>query len=140
MSPNFRPVKDIPSRGMPPSQYLPIVVIIIAIAAIPIVFFLKTGFATNGSAIGGGSGANMAPPPAIASAVAELRGRIARNPRDVEALQMLAGLENEAGRLPQATALLAQAVQAAPRDAALRSAYAEDLNDLNRSSGSGSPA
>lgn len=114
-------------------MYVPIVAVIALLAAIPITAFLRTGFGTNGSAIGGAGAAGDAPPPVIAKAVGELRTRIARNPRDVEALEMLAGLETEAGRLPQALQLQAQAVAAAPRDAAVRATYAETLNDLGQS-------
>jgi predicted Zn-dependent protease len=111
---------------MAPKRYIPIVLGIFVIACIPIAIFLRTGFVTNGSAVSSG----VTPPPMIANALAELRTRIARNPKDVQALETLAGLELEAGRLESAAQLDAQAVAAAPNDTSLRSAYAEVLNDL----------
>jgi cytochrome c-type biogenesis protein CcmH/NrfG len=129
---NLALVTEVPSRGLPAKIYLPIVLGIVILAAIPIASFLRTGLSTSGSAIGA-VGSTLTPPPMIANALAELRGRIARNPKDTEALESLAGLELEAGRLTSAADLDAQAVAADPRNGTIRANYAEVLNDLGRS-------
>ena len=113
-------MKNQPSRGLPPPIVVPVVFCIAIVAAIPIVSFLKTGFATSGSSI---SNAEIAtPPPAVSEALAELRARIARNPHDVEALSSLAGLYAQIGRTQTAAQLEEQAVEAAPNDVSLRAA------------------
>jgi len=127
-----------PARGLPPRIYLPIL-FVTALAFLGIVgYFLKIGLGvtgaalgpsaatdtsasqdgTNGVAVGGGTPAQAAPagpPPMVQRLLVELRGRVARNPRDAEALASLASLYLDAGKYDEAQGYDARALAVAPR-------------------------
>jgi cytochrome c-type biogenesis protein CcmH/NrfG len=98
-------------------------------------YFLKIGLGVTGAAlgpvggdtsiggapngVGGGTppqGAAAGPPPMVQRLLVELRGRIARNPRDAAALAGLASLYIDAGKYAEASGYLQRALAVAPND------------------------
>jgi hypothetical protein len=88
------------------------------------------GGALPGNGVGGGGPAQGGPPAPIMRMVADLRARIARNPKDAQALAGLAGLYAESSQFDKAAPLYARAVAAAPQDAQAHADYAATLHAL----------
>jgi hypothetical protein len=90
-----------------------------------------------GQSVGGG-GPAAGPPAPVVQMLGDLRARLAKNPRDREALLQLASLYAEANKFSQAVPLYAQAVALDPNDADARTKYARALFDEGTSaSGAG---
>ncbi len=124
-----------PARGLPPRIYLPIL-LATTLAFLGIVgYFLRIGLGVTGAAFGpvggdttqqggangvrGGTPPQVAaggPPPVVARLLVELRGRIARDPRDAGALAGLATLYIDAGKYAQASEYVQRALAVDPRD------------------------
>jgi len=98
-------------------------------------YFLKIGLGVTGAAlgpaggdttiagapngVGGGTPAQVAaggPPPMVQRLLVELRGRVARDPRDAAALASLASLYIDAGKYPQASGYLQRALALDPKN------------------------
>jgi hypothetical protein len=89
------------------------------------------GGAPNG--VGGGTSVQAgagAPPAPIQRILTDLRGRVARNPRDAAALEGLAGLYFDAGKFAQAIAYDRRALAVDPKNLGVRTDYAVALHDL----------
>lgn len=93
----------------------------------------NAGGALPGQSVGGGGPAG-GPPAPVARLVADLKARIAKNPRDLSALVGLAGLYADANKFAQAAPLYAQALALDPANPDTRTDYALALhgegNDL----------
>ncbi|MBC5810859.1 MAG: tetratricopeptide repeat protein [Candidatus Eremiobacteraeota bacterium] len=135
-------------RGLPSALSFGITlaagVVLVAIVG----WFLHTGSATTGAAlgpaadvtapleraagngVGGGTPAQAAagPPAPVQRILTELRTRVARNPNDADALAGLAGLYADAGKFPQALPYYRQTLALRPNDARLRTDYASALH------------
>jgi tetratricopeptide (TPR) repeat protein len=91
----------------------------------------QDGGAPNG--VGGGTSVQAgagAPPAPIQRILTDLRGRVARNPRDAAALEGLAGLYFDAGKFAQAIAYDRRALAVDPKNLGVRTDYAVALHDL----------
>jgi len=139
-----------PSRGLPPRIYLPILAVTMLVFLGIVGYFLRIGLSTTGSAlgpavaeqgdariatvpgnsVGGGSPAQATgagPPAPVQRLLTELKGRIARNPRDESALTGLASLYADAGKFDQALPYYRRALALDPNNARLRADYASAL-------------
>jgi tetratricopeptide (TPR) repeat protein len=75
---------------------------------------------TNGVAVGGGTPVQAGaagPPPGVARLLVELRGRVARNPRDSAALASLSSLYIDAAKYAPATGYYERALAVDPKNA-----------------------
>jgi tetratricopeptide (TPR) repeat protein len=79
-----------------------------------------------------GGGTPAGPPAPVMAAVSELRGRIARNPKDVAALEVLGNLELAAQKFEEADRLYARALVLDPHNFDVRLHDAEALHGSGR--------
>lgn len=133
---------DFQQRGLPPRVYIPIVAIVAVVFLGLMAWLLHIGFGTTGSVFGTGTGAGAAgagataapqqqqapgsnvnvegggPPAAVQMQLAELRARIAKNPKDDVALTQLGDLYLAAGMYDKAVPLYKRALAVNPKNAA----------------------
>lgn len=124
-----------PSRGLPPRIYIPILFATMLAFLGVVGYFLRIGLGVTGAAfgpvggdaaigaaangVGGGTppqAAAAGPPPMVQRLLVELRGRVARNPRDAAALASLASLYIDAGKYPEASGYLQRALAVDPKN------------------------
>jgi len=130
-------VPNVPSKGLPPRTYLPIVAVIAIVFLSIMAVLLRAGFGTVGSAFGPGTqpsapGAQPqnvsvggGPPPAVAAQLGELRGRIATHPNDDVALAQLGDMYLTVGEYDKAIPLYRRALKANPKNVAARAGLDE---------------
>ncbi|MGZ3549229.1 MAG: tetratricopeptide repeat protein [Vulcanimicrobiaceae bacterium] len=131
---------DSQQRGLPPRVYIPIVAIIAVVFLGLMAWLLHIGFGTSGSVFGSGTGApgpgasaapaqqqapgsnvnveGGGPPAAVQIQLAQLRARIAKNPKDDVALTQLGDLYLAAGIYDKAIPLYQRALAVNPKNAA----------------------
>lgn len=136
-----------PQRGLPPRIYLPIVIVTGGIFVAAVAWLVHLGFATGGSVFGNGTGA--APPTAAAVAgppavnvegggppatvrvqLAQLRERIAHNPKDDVALTQLADMYLAVGKYAQAIPYYKRALSVNPKNVAAQEGLSEAQSGL----------
>ena len=83
--------------------------------------------ALPGAGVGGGTAAG-GPPAPVMQALTELRGRLARNPKDLAALVQLANMEYDAQKFDKAAALYVRALALDPSNPDVRTDYATTLH------------
>jgi cytochrome c-type biogenesis protein CcmH/NrfG len=105
-------------------------------------YLVHLGFATGGSVFGAGTGASNqvaaptaappavnveggGPPPAVRTQLADLRGRIARNPKDDVALTQLADMYLAVGKYSDAIPLYKRALAVNPNNVAAKEGLSE---------------
>jgi cytochrome c-type biogenesis protein CcmH/NrfG len=136
-------VSSTPQRGLPPRVYLPIVIAIGGIFVAAVSWLVHQGFATGGSVFGNGTGsparagaAATAAPPAVnvegggppatvRVQLAQLRDRIARNPKDDVALTQLADMYLAVGKYAQALPFYRRALSVNPKNVAAQEGLSE---------------
>lgn len=145
---------DSKQRGLPPRVYLPIVAIIAILFLAAMAWLLRIGFGTSGSVFGSGTGAASAgataaaapqqapgsnvnvegggPPAAVQMQLAELRARIAKNPKDDVALTQLGDLYLAAGMYDKAIPLYKRALTANPKNAAASEGLSQAQDALSQ--------
>jgi hypothetical protein len=147
-------VPDSKQRGLPPRLYVPIVAVFAIVFLGAMAWLLRIGFGTSGGVFGSGTGAPAAgasalpvsaqsqgsnvnvegggPPPAVQVQLAQLRARIAKNPKDDVALTQLADLYLAAGMYAKAVPLYKRALAANPRNAAAAEGFSQAQNALSQ--------
>jgi cytochrome c-type biogenesis protein CcmH/NrfG len=136
-----------PQRGLPPRVYLPIVIVICGAFVASVAWLVHQGFATGGSVFGSGSGSASAaraptagppavnvegggPPATVRVQLAQLRQRIARNPKDDVALTQLADMYLAVGKYSQAIPFYRRALTANPKNVAAQEGLSEAQDGL----------
>ena len=137
-----------PQRGLPPRIYLPIVLVIGGAFLAAIFWLVHQGFATGGSVFGTGTGAASratavqtpgapavnveggGPPATVRIALAQLRDRIARHPKDDVALTQLGDMYLVVGKYSQAIPYYRRALAVNPKNVAAQEGLSEAQSGL----------
>lgn len=131
-----------PPRGLPPRIYVPILTVIAAVFLAGMGYLVHAAFSTGGSVFGaslsGASGQVAAtaappavsvqgggPPPAVRTQLADLRARIARNPKDDVALTQLGDMYLAVGKYDSAIPLYERALAVNPHNVAAKEGLGE---------------
>jgi cytochrome c-type biogenesis protein CcmH/NrfG len=142
-------VPTVPSRGLPPRIYIPIVAVIAIVFLGVMAYLVGQGFDVNGSVFGkAGKPPEQAaaaapntnvqgggPPAAVMMKVKTLRDRIAAHPNDDVSMTALADMELSVGRFEQAIPLYTQALKVNPKNVAAQTGL-EQARDALRESNS----
>ena len=131
----------VPQRGLPPRVYIPIMLVLAAVFLAAMGYLVRQGFATGGSVFGSGTGASShaaatpgppsvsveggGPPAAVRTQLADLRARIAHNPKDDVALTQLADMYLAVGKYDQAIPYYKRALAVNPRNVAAQEGLSE---------------
>ncbi len=126
---------------MPPRVYVPIMIVVAAAFLAVLVYFVRASFSTGGSVFGAAIGAGNrgapaaaapavnveggGPPPAVRTQLADLRARIARNPKDDVALTQLADMYLAVGKYEAAIPYYKRALAANPNNVAAKEGMSE---------------
>jgi cytochrome c-type biogenesis protein CcmH/NrfG len=129
--------------GLPPRVYVPVLLVVAAVFLSVMIYLVRQGFATGGSVFGAGAGTSGrasaqitaappavnveggGPPAAVVSQLADLRARIARNPRDDVALTQLADMYLAVGKYDAAIPYYKRALAANPHNVAAQEGLRE---------------
>lgn len=132
-------------RGLPPRVYIPIMVVVAAAFLAAMGYLVRNAFATGGSVFGTTSGASnrvaaTAAPPAVSvegggppatvrTQLADLRARIAKNPKDDVALTQLADMYLAVGKYSDAIPYYKRALTVNPNNVAAKEGLSEAENE-----------
>lgn len=138
-----------PQRGLPPRVYIPIVLIVGALFLAGMGWLVHQGFATGGSVFGTGTGASShgaesaatagppsvnveggGPPATVRTQLADLRNRIARNPKDDVAMTQLGDMYLAVGKYAEAIPLYKRALAVNPNNVAAKEGLSEAQSGL----------
>lgn len=131
-----------PQTGLPPRVYLPILLLIAAVFLAAMGYLVRQGFATGGSVFGSSTGAgNRAaaptaappavnvegggPPATVRTQLADLRARIAHNPKDDVALTQLGDMYLAVGKYADAIPYYERALRVNPGNVAAKEGLSE---------------
>lgn len=130
-----------PPRGLPPRVYLPIMLVIAVAFLGGMGYLVHAAFSTGGSVFGASvSGASNrvataappavsvqggGPPAAVRTQLADLRARIAKNPKDDVALTQLADMYLAVGKYGDAIPYYKRALAANPNNVAAKEGLSE---------------
>lgn len=131
----------VPQRGLPPRVYIPIMLLLAAVFLAGMAYLVRQGFATGGSVFGSSTGASShvaataappavsveggGPPAAVRTQLADLRARIARNPKDDVALTQLADMYLAVGKYDRAIPYYRRALAVNPHNVAAQEGLSE---------------
>jgi cytochrome c-type biogenesis protein CcmH/NrfG len=135
-------VADNRSRGLPPRISIPIMAVLAAVFLAAMGYLMRNAFSTGGSVFGSGTGASShasvataappavnveggGPPAAVRTQLADLRARIARNPKDDVALTQLADMYLAVGKYTDAIPYYKRALAVNPNNAAAKEGLSE---------------
>ena len=136
-----------PKRGLPARVYLPIVLVLGGAFLAAIAWLVHQGFTTGGSVFGTGTGSSArenpaaagppavnveggGPPPAVRLQLAQLRDRVARNPKDDVTLTQLGDMYLVAGKYTQAIPYYRRALAVNPKNVAAQEGLSEAQSGL----------
>jgi cytochrome c-type biogenesis protein CcmH/NrfG len=135
-------VAQTPPRGLPPRIYVPIMIVIAAVFLAGMGYLVHAAFSTGGSVFGAsvsGAGNQVAataappavsvqgggPPAAVRTQLADLRSRIAKNPKDDVALTQLADMYLAVGKYDDAIPYYKRALAVNPNNVAAKEGLSE---------------
>lgn len=142
-------MSTVPSRGLPPRIYLPIVAVAVALFLGAFAYLIDVGFGTSGSLFGkanksatnvaaAGTNTNVqggGPPPAVMLQLKTLRDRIAAHPGDDVAITQLADIYLSVNKFTDAIPLYERALKVNPKNVAAQTGLDEAKTGLAQAQG-----
>ena len=135
------------NRGLPPRIYIPVAAVFAVAFLLTLAWLVRIGFGTSGSVFGTATGSpgpqaqqqqqtvnveGGGPPAAVQVQLNELRGRIARNPKDDVALTQLADMYLAVGKAQDAIPLYKRALAANPNNVAAKEGLSQAQSETQR--------